>query len=341
MFKTTLLGGLLFCLCGTALAETPGGVSALVQTMPLRQMTLSDRISGYGTVMPEPGATVNLNLAKAGQVTQILVAAGELVKKGQPLLELSTDPAATLAFGQAENAVAFAKQELKRTESLLARQLATRSQVDAATRALKDAEQAWASQNAQGAGDRITVLKAPFSGLVVSTAIAQGDRVQPGTNLIQLSHTQYLRARLGIEPGDSQRLRQGMAVRLASVFDPKRTVDGKVTQVGGQVDPQTQLVDVTVRFSGAAFLPGTRLRGDVAAMPHVAWSVPRQAVLQDSDGAYLFQVVAGKAVRIRVETGTEDGDWVEVRATGLLKAPVVVLGNYEMEDGMAVREGKP
>lgn len=335
------LGCLLSFLCGAALADGPADVSALVRTAPLNRMVLADRISGYGTVMPEPGASVNLNLAKAGQVTRLLANVGESVRKGQPLLEIATDAAGALAYSQAENAVAFARGELQRTQSMLARQLATRSQVDAASRALKDAEQALAAQNTQGNGSRITRLKAPFSGLVVSTAVAQGDRVQPGTNLIQLSHTQYFRVRLGIEPGDSQRLRAGMAARLASVFDPGRAVAGTVTQVGGQIDPQTQLVAVTVRFTGAAFLPGTRLRGEIAAASHSAFSVPRQAVLRDSRGAYLFQVVAGRARRIEVETGIEDGDWTEVRGAGLLRAPVVVLGNYELEDGMAVRGNKP
>lgn len=341
MLGKAFLTCLLLCLCGAAWAEAAAEVSALVRTAPLRRMELASRVSGYGTVMPEPGATVNLNLPRAGQITRLLAKAGEPVKKGQPLLEIGTDPAATLAFEQAGNAVAFARGELRRSESLLARQLATRSQVDAAARALKDAEQAWAAQKAQGNGDRVALLRAPFTGLVVSTAVARGDRVQAGTNLIQLTHTAYLNARLGIEPEDSRRLHAGMPVRLASVFDPQRTVTGTVTQVEAQIDPRTQLVNVTVRFAGASFLPGTRLRGDIANARRTAPAVPRQAVLRDGDGAYLFQVVAGRARRIRVETGIEDGDWIEVRGAGLLQAPVVVLGNYELEDGMAVREGGP
>ncbi|HUW49527.1 MAG TPA: efflux RND transporter periplasmic adaptor subunit [Sulfuricella sp.] len=341
MNKCFLAACLLFFLAGSALAESQEPASVLVQVQPLRQMALASRVSGYGTVMSEPGATVNLNFPKAGRIDRLLVSPGQPVKKGQSLLEITTDPAGTLAYGQAENAVAFARGELDRAKALFAQQLATHSQLDNAAKSLKDTEQALAAQGALGGGAKRDKLAAPFDGLVTSISAAQGDRFQAGANLVQLARTDYLRARLGVEPEDSRQLHVGMKVRLASVFDPQRTVEGEVRQVAGQIDAQTQLVDVTVRFVGGAFLPGSRVRGEIAAEERKAPAVPRQAVLRDADGAYLFQVVGGKARRIKVETGIEDGGWVEVRGRGLLNAPVVVLGNYELEDGMAVREAKP
>lgn len=333
------------CLCflfaARAGAEPAGAVSALVQTVPLRQMNLSDRVTGYGTVQPEPGATENLNLPRAGRVLTVPVSAGQTVEKGQTLVVLDADPAGQMSYRQAENAVAYAASELTRTRSLFAKQLATRLQVDAAEKALKDAEQALAAQNAVGNGDNRTKLVAPFGGLVVATSVSRGDRVQAGANLVQLSHTATMRAQIGIEPGDSRSIRVGMGVKLTSVFDPAQAAEGKVVQVGGQIDPQTQLVPVTARFPGGVFLPGSRVQGEIATANHAALAVPRSAVLRDESGDYLFQVVAGKAKRVAVQSGIEDGDWVEVRGSGLLKAPVVSVGNYELNDGMAVREGRP
>lgn len=328
-------------LAGHVHAEATPNVSALVQTVPLRHMVMADRVTGYGSVVPEPGATTNLNLARAGQVTRLLVTPGQAVKQGQPLIQLGPDPSSLMTYRQAENAVAFAKGELARVRSLFAKQLATRSQVDAAEKALKDAEQAWAAQNALGNGEGTTTLRAPFDGLVTAVSVAQGDRLQAGSNLLQLARTAYMRAQIGVEPGDSRPLRTGMSVRLASVFNPSEAVMGKVVQVGGLIDPQTQLVSVIVRFSGGAFLPGSRVRAEIAVASHPSLAVPRSAVLRDDAGAYLFQVVGGKAKRIAVTSGVEDGDWIEVRGSGLLQAPVVAVGNYELEDGMLVREGRP
>lgn len=338
MKKFFLAACLVFPFLGPAKAENPGDVSALVQVQPLRRMALSTRITAYGTVMPEPGATVDLNFPKAGRIDRLLVTPGQSVKKGGKLLEITTDPAGTLAYGQAENAVVFAGRELERVRSLFSRQLATRSQVDAASRLLSDAEQALAAQRAQGDGAKLDSLTAPFGGLVTSITAVQGDRFPAGANLVQLVRTDYLRARLGVEPADSRHLHAGMKVRLTSVFDSGHAVEGEVTQVSGLIDPQTQLVDVIVRFRGASFLPGSRVKGEIAADQRMALAVPRQAVLRDAEGAYLFQVVGGKARRIRVEPGIEDGGWIEIKGRNMPDAPVVVLGNYELEDGMAVRE---
>lgn len=331
---------LLFSLSNVVAAEGQTDVSALVQTATPQTMDLYSRISGYGTVVPEPSATMNLNFPKAGRVTRLFASPGQQVNKGAVLLEMATDPVGTLAFKQAENAVAFARGELARTKSLYARQLVTLSQVDAASKALKDAEGALDAQRATGEGVRYDKLKSPFNGTVVSVATAPGDQFLAGANLVQLVRTDYLRARLGIEPEDSRQVSPGMKVRLASVFSHKNIVDGEVMQVAGQVDPMTQLVDVTVRIKGNTLLPGSKVRGDIATVGHKALAVPRQAVLRDGGGAYLFQVVNGKAHRVDVTTGLEDGDWIEVQNALLPNAPVVTLGNYELEDNMAVRESR-
>jgi membrane fusion protein, multidrug efflux system len=329
---------LLLCLAGAAFAEDAGAASALVQVAPLRHMAMARQVVGFGTVTSEAGATANLNFPKAGRIERLDVVPGQRVRRGETLLEIATDPAATLAYGQAEDAVAFARSELARMQSLFAKQLATRSQVAAAAKALKDAERAVAAQRALGGAAKRDRLTAPFGGLVVSVSAARGDRFAAGANLVQLARTATLRVRLGVEPEDSSRVGVGMKVRLASVFDPTQTVEGQVSQMSGQIDPQTQLVDVSVRFAGGSLLPGTRVRGAIAAEERQVLAVPRLAVLKEGERSYLFQVVDGHARRINVKTGIEDGGWLEVVGGGLLDAPVVVVGNYELKDGMAVRE---
>jgi membrane fusion protein (multidrug efflux system) len=340
--KTSLIAlCMLISLAGVAQADEPVAASALVQTQPLQQRVLARRVAGYGIVIAEPGATVDLNFPKAGRIDRLLVSPGQIVKKGDELLEITTNPADTLAYGEAQNAVTYARDELARVKSLFAQQLATRSQVDNATKSLKDAEQTLAAQRALGGGAKRDRLVAPFAGLVTTISAAQGDRFQAGTNLIQLARTDYLRVRLGIEPEDSRLLKPGMKVTVASVSDPNHTAEGELLNVAGQIDAQTLLVDVTVRFKGESFLPGSRVRGEIATGERKVLAVPRQAVLRDAEGTYLFQVMAGKAHRVAVNLGIEDGDWVEVEGKELLNAPVVVLGNYELEDGMAVRESGP
>jgi membrane fusion protein (multidrug efflux system) len=313
--------------------------SVLVQTVPLKQQTLVDSVSGYGVVSPDTGSLQSISLPRAGQILALRVSAGQVVKKGASLLAFGTGTDAALMYQQALTAVRFASSEVARVTQLVSQQLATQSQLAAAKKTQADAEAALQAQQKIGAGQAVQTVTAPFDAVVVALLAAQGDRLAAGAPLLQLARAGGQRVLLGVEPEDATRVRPGMAVRVASVFAGNRAVTGRVAQVFGMVNPQTQFVDVLVTLPGGGLLANTRVRADIDVGQSRAWVVPRSAVLRDAQGAYLFQVQAGKAKRIAVATGLEQHGVVAVRGSGLLQAPVVSLGNYELQDGMAVREG--
>jgi len=320
---------------GSHAAEAP---SVLVKTAQMKRQALAETLAGYGRVGPDIGSTVNINLPRPGQVTRLLVSPGEVVKAGAPLAEFDTASAAALAYRQAENALSLAREDLKRTRQMTAERLATQSQLAAARKALADAEAALQAQRALGAGLASARLRAPFDGIVVGVPVAQGERLAAGATVLQLARATGLRVDLGIEPEDSGKVRAGMPVRLSSVFDSRRTLDATVSQVHGMVDPRTQLVDVVVRLHDARFIPGMQLRGEITLTSASSWTVPRSAVLRDARGAYIFQVKDAHARRVAVQTGVETDRVTAIRGGFDPALPVVVSGNYELEDGMAVRE---
>ncbi len=335
----------LYCLLfvlGTANAVAGGDRSSvMVQTIPLTQRDLSSNITGYGYLTPEPDATLNMNFPIAGRVDQVLVSSGQSVNKGDLLLTVSADPASALNYKQAKNTLSYARAELARQQKLIQQQLTTRSQLDSAVKNLKDAEDAMTIQKRLGAGIMLNKLTAATSGIVTSVSVVPGDRFTSGTNLMQIASVDSLRARLGVEPSDSHLLRPGQAVHLSSVLNGSQVADGKVIWVAGQINSQTQLVDVSVRIKAHGFSPGTRVRGDIVVSRIHQYAVPRQSVLHDEKGSYLFQVVHHIAHRINIIVGLEDKGWVGVQGTFLMNAPVVTLGNYELEDGVLVRESAP
>ncbi len=313
--------------------------SVLVQTVPLKQKILVDSVSGYGVVSPDTGSLQSISLPRAGQILALRVSAGQVVKKGTPLLAFGTGTDAALMYQQALTAVRFASSEVARVTQLVSQQLATQSQLAVAKKTQADAEAALQAQQKIGAGQAVQPLTAPFDGVVVALLAAQGDRVAAGAPLLQLARAGGQRVLLGVEQEDATRVRPGMAVRVASVFAGNRAVTGRVAQVFGMVNPQTQFVDVLVTLPGGGLLAGTRVRADIDVGQSSAWVVPRSAVLRDAQGAYLYQVQAGKAKRIAVTTGLEQHGVIAVLGSGLLQAPVVSLGNYELHDGMDVRGG--
>ena len=333
---------LLFLLMGSP-ASAAQGPSALVRTAPLKKAPLISSLVGYGTVEADMRRTVNISFPRSGEVARLLVTDGQVVVKGAPLLRFRTAPAASLAYEQAVSAVAYARAEVKRTARLLAQHLATGAQLAAARKALNDARAALQAQRRLGTGTASEQVTAPFAGTVTRLQVQQGDLVQAGATVLQLTPEGALQADLGVEPEEAHRVKVGMPVRVTSVFDASRQVEGRVFAVHGIINPRTRLVDVLVSLQGkrAAFLPGMQVRGAIVLKHETAWAVPRSAVLRDARGAYIIQVADGRARRVAVHTGIVTGTLVGIRGSFDPRLPVVVLGNYELQDGMAVREERP
>ncbi len=330
-----------FILLGWLLAVSPvwaaDASSVAVQTVALKQQMMSDTVSGYGIVSPDTRSLQNINLPRAGQVVSLLVSAGQVVKKGAPLLEFATGTDAALSYQQAVAAVRFAASELTRIEQLVSQQLATQSQLAATKKSLADAQAALQAQTKIGSDRALERVIAPFDGVVVAVQAAQGDRLMAGAPVLQLARAGGQRVLLGVEPDEVNKVRPGMPVSVASVFNAEHRVMGRVAQVFGMINPQTQFVDVLVQVPSGGLLPGTRVRAEIQVSQQNAWVVPRSAVLRDAQGAYIFQVHQGKARRINVQAGLERGGLVAVRGAFTANEPVVSLGNYELQNGMAVR----
>ena len=338
MQRGTVLLSLLLISSPLLAADAP---SVQVQTVALKQQPMADTISGYGVVSPDTRALQTVSLPRPGQIVGLLVSAGQLVKKGAPLLEFATGANATLGYRQAQQAVHFAQSEVARIEQLASQQLATQSQLAAANNTLADAEAALHAQETIGSGQVLEQVRAPFSGVVVTVQSAQGDRLTAGAPVLQLARSGGQRVLLGVEPGDVARVHPGMMVSVVPVFDPERKAPGRVAQVFGMINPQTQFVDVLVAVPGGGLMPGTRVHARIQLSRKIEWVVPRSAVLRDAQGAYIFQVRAGKARRINVQTGLERDGLIAVQGAFAASEPVVSLGNYELRDGMAVHESGP
>jgi RND family efflux transporter MFP subunit len=320
--------------------SAPSTVTALVKTQPIRQQMMAQSLSALGEVAT--GNVVAITFPRAGQVSRLLVVVGQRVQPGTPVATLASDPNARLAYEQAVSAVAFARGEVRRNEELLTLQLATQSQVDAAKKALQDAEHNLAAQREFGGNIGVATVVAPFDGVVTAVTAAQGDRLPPGGVILQLSPTDMLRVRLGIEPDEMHQVRTGLPATLAPVDDSTKSVQTTIAETQGLVNPQTRLVDAValVPATSAPFLvPGMRVRATIAVGQQLSWAAPRAAVLSDTSGTYLFQIAGGKAHRVNVTGGAESQGLVAVSGPIDPKLPIVVLGNHELQDGMQVREG--
>jgi RND family efflux transporter MFP subunit len=326
--------------------ETANQPVVSVQTVRVQRAEIAQPVRGFGIVAASAANLTTINLPYVARIVQMRVQSGQTVTRGTPLFVVQADPAAVLAATQAKSAVTLAQGELARTQSLYDKGLATQSQLAGARKAADDAQQALAAQNQTGVASGNKVVTAPLDGVVLQLSAAQGDQVQAGAAILQLAGGNAKDARanvmLGVEPSDAGAIHAGDSVTLRGLSTglANMPVNGRVVLVGAAVDQQSQLVDVgaNVPLGQSAFIPGTRVRADIATRNGTHWVVPRAAVLKDDKGAYVFQITPqNKARRVAVSIRIENGDRYGVDGPLDAAQGLVTSGNYELKDGMAVR----
>ena len=326
---------------GTPKVTDESNTVTVTTVLPQRQ-TFHDTIEAVGTATGDPHRARTLSLAYGGQIVSVTASAGQSVKRDQALLTVSADPATRQAYQQAQAALGLARGDLQRTEKLAAQRLATQSQVAAARKSLADAQAALNAQQAIGGGGDSHAVTAPTDGVVTALRVGLGERVAANAPLLDFTPAHALVAQLGVQPGSGGKLRAGMPVQLKSVYGPGESFTGTLQMIGQSIDPQTHLLPAQVELpagAGARLVAGAAVTAQIDASNFSAWAVPRNAVLHDNQGDYLFQVHDGHARRVAVTLRSPDGDIVGVQGSLDPQAPIVVLGVYELSDRDAVAVG--
>jgi membrane fusion protein (multidrug efflux system) len=312
--------------------------TARVKTLPVRKGTITENMRVYGTVVPAPGATQAVSVPFESQVRRIMVSAGQEVSKGSLLLEIEPSPDTKLKFQQASDAYALAKEKLEHVQQLLDLKLATNTQLLSAKQAVQQAELSLESMKRRGI-DGQNDLRSDVRGVIQKVHVQEGAIVPAGNPLVEIVAQDRLEVRLGVEPTSISRVKINQKVFLTKVnVSASLGVTGRVREISRSVKPSTQLVDVFIALpSPAGFLLGESILGILTIDSAEGLIVPRSAVLPEEDKHILYTIKDGHAMKHTVKIGLENDGEMQVSSPDLQPGePVVVLGNYELKDAMAV-----
>lgn len=331
---TALLAG-----CGSSTPTPAPDPTVLVKVVPARQGSLAATVVGYGTVTPASNGTVTFSEAQPGMVSALAVSPGLAVHAGQRLATFVTAPASRASYQQAVSALAAARKQQASTAQLLGQQLATQDQLTQATKAVTDAQSALAALQADGAGQAVHAIVAPFDGIVTAVAAAQGDRTQAGAAILTVARVGGIVVTVGVDPADRAAVTPGQAASLQRLSGGG-ALRGRVLRVDSALNATTRQVDVDLSFPTGALVSGEAMRVSIETGQVSGWVVPHAAVVTAGGPARVFQVVAGKAkaVPVRVTLASDQGDVVQ----GALDAtkPLIVEGAYQLGDGDVVRRSR-
>ena len=310
--------------------------SVLVRVTPLTSGSVPSIVTLYGSVQGSARSRQTITASAAARVAEVNVRLGETVAPGAPLLQLVPTPATAASYAQARSALSVAEQAVVRTRSLLRQHLATVQQLNDAQKAESDARATLTALQTQGAGSEVTV-RAQFPAIVTALSVSAGTIVNEGTALLDLVRPKALVVQAGAVPEVARTIHLGDDARITGI-DAAHALQGKVVLSGAAVDPATGLVPIEISLPGDSLLPGEQAVAEVTTGRVRGYLLPHEAVLLDDDGnPYVVQAVGGVAHKVDVRVLGMRGDQDAVSGNFTASAPVVLSGNYQLEDGMKVR----
>lgn len=307
-----------------------------------------DQIEATGQLLAQAEATVAAQVE--GEITSVAADEGSDVALDQVIieidpqrrrLELENDQASVV---QAQAQLDEARREYKRLETLVGRGAVSKARVDEAMTNLDLARSGLVAAQAQ-LGLALRALSdasvtAPFAGLLGRRYVNVGEYVNAGQQLFHLVALDPVEVEFHLSEVDSSRVAVGQSVEVRVAPYPNEIFRAKVSVVSPTIDvtTRTRRVKAVVANPDGRLLPGTFAHVDLGVTERSGVvMIPKEAVLQRSDGSVIFRLVGSdKVERIRVEPGIHRDDLVEVR--GVIGAGdwIVVRGQTGLIDGSVV-----
>lgn len=334
-----------------AASETFGATP--VRVFKVLRERITEKITYTGTI--EAWTKINITPEVGGKIARIYVQEGDRVAQGQLLAELEAESIG-LQLKQAEAGVAVAEasytdalRNKERMDRLIKENAVSEMQAEKITLAYDAAaaqlEQARAGLNLARHALDVSIMRAPFGGVISSKNAEVGDVINPmmggfgggAGGVLTLMDYSKVKIAVAVSAEDIGRIRKGQEAVLRVGSLPGRDFRGSVRIVNLTADPLSKKFGVEVAFDnpGAVLRPGTF--GDLVfeVQSHEnALVVPQIAVLEN---AYVFVIEGGKAVKKNVVVGLQNTTMIEV-LDGLAEGdPVVVEGNFGLEEGAAVQ----
>lgn len=287
-----------------------------------------------GTLLPNEEVDVVCEVG--GRLTSLAFTEGSRVAKGQTLATIY-DADVRARLERARQQLRLDEDRLRRLRQLEASEGVSAQDLDvaAATVAMRKAE----VDEAEALVSRYTI-RAPFSGAVGLRAVSVGAVLSPQTRLTTLRDDTMLKLDFSVPERFGTLVRPGATVPFSVRNAAGRTpYKATVYALDGAVDASTRTLRVRARVKpDASLMPG--MFADIAftlSSEATALAVPSEAVVPDINGATVFVVRHGRAVKQAVEIGGRSATHARVLDGLAAGDTVVTSGILQLRNGVPVQ----
>jgi len=283
-----------------------------------------------GTVEGIRQATIRSKVTEA--VQKVRIDEGDMVKEGQVLLSLDKSGPSSRYF-ETKSLFENAQKNFKKIEYLYNEGAVSESRYDEARTnyEVRKAEFESVSQ--------LVEVPSPINGVVTSMNVREGDYLSMGQELATIARTDSLRVKFNVNIADAPLVESGTKVRVV-IEEAADSIDAFVKTIAKSADPVTRAVSVEATFDNAEgrFRPGTfaRVRLLLERLNDVV-IIPRNSIIEMSEGMVAFAVRGDYAIRQRVTTGADLDGEVVVESGMAPGDTLVVVGQAYLEDSTKVK----
>ena len=324
-----------------------------ITTREVESRAGGDLVTLLGELAVDQREYAEVGTPVAARVTKLLADAGDTVRRGQTLAELTSPELARerADYLSARERLRVADAALERKRGLAAEKIvplrevqdaeSTAGEARAALRASRAAIAAFGleppSDDVESATSSVFVLRSAVAGSVIERAAVVGQMLDPGTPAFRVGNLSTLWLTAHAFERDAVRIQQGVAARLAFPALPGQDFEGTVATVGRQVERESRTVPVRidVKNRGNLLRPGMSATATlpVGASDAAILTVPVASVQRvrnewcvflpkDANHFEIRRIGRGRDLGTEVEvlSGVRAGETLVVDGAFLLKA---------------------
>lgn len=239
----------------------------------------------------------------SGRIVEVLVDVDDYVEKGAVLVRFR-DKEQRAALKAAQARAAEAKSSFNRVKDIYAKKLVSRADYDRAEANLKAANAA--VEQAQEQLEH-TVVRAPYSGIVVKRHVEPGETANPGTPLLTGLSLESLRAVADIPQHDIDSVRKLGRARVIFPGQDDAGVEGTKLTISPFADTAAHTFRVRVDLPQGqhGVYPGMFVKAAFVTGETERLLIPSQAVVHRSEVTAVY-VLSNGTIRFRqIRTGRE------------------------------------
>lgn len=316
-----------------------------IEEVPLPNVTIERPVKGdiilesglIGTIQPSDILYVTPKVA--GEIQQVLVEAGDIVKQGQVLCRIDNKKQIDNAKIQMDSAAVA----LQNAQSNLSRMQVLFASGDISAQSFEQVQMQVSSAQLQYKAAKLgydtqveySSVTAPISGKLESVNMDLHAMVSQGSQLCVITGEGVKKVAFSVPERIKANLTLGDRIRLQK---QGMEYEAEITKMADMISPQTGLFEVEAAIDGGEGLAaGSTVKLFVVSNAVMnAVTIPVDAVYYDGGDAYVYTCEGSTVHKVPVTTGIFDEERIEIASGITMQDNVIVTWTSELYEGSQV-----